>query len=637
MKEEVTSYARMVEWLEEDLEEIRDEAAIEDARAFLESTHDLPNPPEWREPLRRAIEKCNRVAGANAKLQILNEALRRVFVTHTLTPEGYRETTQAMRRGEQTDSRLKARNPLPTLDVLALLADDPVHPSQCARAAALAAATIELHLAAGNDGISIAGSTIVPGDERDELAAADDDLRLLILTRGVAYTIPVTRPRDEKLCARLRHAFDWALCDAKGRNPSGVPALATAAMRPTCSKIRRELMSDPENATAFRRVEGCLFAVCLDETPRPDSMEELCRRLFGSYENRWYGMTAIAVNAAGDAGVLASYGRGLEAAPGLAFMDAMYRRSLALGVADDEVAILPAPEPVEFHETCSKELRERARAEISAAFHHAKCFFDVGIGSEFFSRHGLNPNATLNYLILLAAVNTFRPACPPALSHAVSRRGGEGSMGGVDWVVLTTNGVDAIRDAKDDAEWADRVAKAAARHFQKVKASRRGYSPTYFVRSPRTEADRMLYDFFVLIGSRYATGYRSYLFRATRGAGTMDILTSTLALPETVLYAGRAGACCEVAGMFGMHLSVEPAQTRLFLLPGPESAPKLAPFHDALDRLTVRLRRALEGDMPEAQSVAASEILTQWNLRTGTKSPGCCSNGRPATTPHCAS
>jgi hypothetical protein len=609
MQSGVNSYESLSRWLAEDLGEITNETAIDDTRAFCATLDGLPEAPPWRDKLARALRQIGRQPDTEMRLEILNDALQEIFVREAMTPEGYRQRVQSLETGEELANRLKARNPLPTMDVLMLLDRDARSPSQCQRAAVMASAALRLHSDAEKDCEQppLLGTTLAPGRACDRIVEAGQGRRLLVLARGVVYVVDLGHDPDASQAAALERTLEWIVADAAHETPSGVLPLLTAARRETCYEVRQALELHPGNQQAFASVENCLFAICLDDGASPEALEELCRRMFGNCANRWYGMTCLVVDESAQAGIIGSYGRGIDGVPALAFCAALLQKSLEIPLPETVSQPLKnsGVQLVKFTRSEPAALAAKAAAEVAAAFHHERCFLDVAIGTNFFLEHDLVPNAVFNYLIMLAANETFRLETLPAMSHAVSGRSSVDRKGGTDWVVVSTNEVEELAAAANEADWLSGLLRVSSRHASRATASRRGYSPSYFVRAPETDADRRLYEFFFEVGSRYAPGYRSYLFRPTRWKGTMDIMTSTLTLPDGVRYIGRAGAVSDVAGMFGMHMIFEPERTRLFLLPGALSQGRLENFQQALERLIVRFKAAVNLVLTEASTAAA--------------------------------
>lgn len=586
----------LADWLGRDAGDITDLSLAERLETLMRRIErESPQPwPSYIREFQGALELIRETNDSRRRLKLSNEALRRLFVDSTLTEESYRNHTQDLETGDELAHRRASRNPLPTMDAMIHLVRDPRHLSQCDRAAVLTRAMLETR----HVGTQILGTTLVPGETVDELVESAQPMRILVLSHGVAYTVAL----EGSTVASLRDDFAAIQADAAdfASQPESwtrvVPALVTAAARTTCHRVRCLLEQDEANARALAVVDRCHFAVCLDQpcgvSPAMfGELEAASRLLFRQYENRWFGMACLVVSPDAEAAVILSYTRGLEAVPSLAFADSLLRRSVELPLPTSAPVPMMSAARIEFRKVDLGALEAQASSETTGCFHDEQAFFSLDTGSTVFQSMGVSPNAAMQYLLMLAASETFPADTPPAFSHAVSTHNGARLKGGLDWVMVSSVPMQNMAGAADGAlfeHWRDAVRE----HSAKVVAARVGYSPTSFVRSPSSTLDQLLYSFFLEIGSEFETAYRSYLFRATRWEGTMDILTSTLKLPSTVRYCGRPGATNEVAGMFGLHLVIEPECTHLFFIPRRERAAAMKQLHASMERLTIKLKAA---------------------------------------------
>lgn len=589
----VNEYSALTQWLADDVGDLHDLTVIERTAHFVNQLTDAVNAdptrqePSYLEELRQTLRRVDELPDAAGKLAYLSAALRSLFVGVTMTEAHYRAHAESLFNGNQLAHRLQSRAPLPTTDAMLLLAPDPRHPTGAQRAALLTAAAVEQI----PEGVPLLGTTQVPGESVDEMVHAIESRYILVLSAGLTYIISLPGAVDpQDLC----DAFHWIEQDAaeSAAWAGQVPPLVTAAKRITCFHIRRLFENDAENRAKLAAIDRCRFAVCLDResTSGDVSMEGISRRLFGNYHNRWYGMTMFAVTANGDAAIIASYTRGIEALPILAFGDAIFHRSCALALpavrGDSALGI----EAIEFPRMSFGEWEERAKAEIAATFHEERAFCEIEIGTGFLRSLGVSPNSALQYLLMLAAQKVMGSPSLPAVSHAVSTRDGAGLKGGMDWIVVSTIGVEKMLDPGNAANLRGNLVQSANRHAGRVRQASNGYSPSLFLRPPEDELDALVYRFFLEIGIQYQTAYRSYLFRPTRWPGTIDILTSTLRLPDSISFCGRPGSTCEVAALFGLHIVMKADRTSLFFIPNPNTVGRLREFHRALEELVHLLK-----------------------------------------------
>lgn len=619
----LNSHARLSGWLADDIASIRDDSAqaltaafVAAARQRLREQPELAAPP-YLDSLEALLRQAQAEDDAARRLGLLDGALRRLFVEQLLTPEQHAAQSQALRSGGAVEDRRQSREALPTMDALVMLEADPRRPAQHQRAALLAAVALRTHFSdrrpdEGPAQAPILGRNLVPGEHCDEVAQEDADTHLLLLVEGVTYILEIGERASQAEADDLAALFQWAQADARtpaARVGAGVvPPLVSAAMRQTCWSIRRLLAADAANAHKLDRIDRCLFAVCLDPPVPPECacgiepLESLCRRLLGEPGNRWFGMTMLVVDADAEAAVIGGYTRGHEAVPIMAYCEHLVR--LARGMeppavtAADAASAAARLERISFAVPDLGELGESARTEVKVAFHRDRAFYDIAVGTDFFKVLGLHPNTALQYLLLLAAHEVHRGATLPALSHAVSTHNGARLKGGLDWVQVSTNGVAEVLEAAliDDGgiTLLDRFSGLVRRHAAKVDEARQGYSPSSFIRKPRDGLDDLLFEFFRDLGIGYATEYRSYLFRATRWPGTVEILTSTLRLPDGVLYCGRPGATNHVAGMFGLHIVMRRERTSLFFIPNMANTAMPMLVHGALHGWVERLALAAQ-------------------------------------------
>jgi len=614
----LNSHERLREWLADDIAEIRDAAALsrvlEFAAAMRKQLGEYPQlaVPPYLDGLEDELRQMQTLQDPAQMRRMLDDALRRLMVGQLLTPEQYAAQAKALHSGSAVENRRQSREALPTMDAMVMLAADPRRPAQHQRAALLAAAALRTHFSAerpdeGPAQVPILGRNLVPGEHCDDVAQEDADTHLLLLVEGVAYLVGVGARAPQAEPGDLVAQFLWAQADARtpvARVGAGVvPPLVSAATRQTCWRIRRLLAEDAANARQLGRIDRCLFAVCLDApieaeyAPDIDRLEALCRRLFGQSGNRWFGMTMIVVDEHADAAVIGGYTRGHEAVPIMAYCEHIVRMTQQMELPEvPQVATLSATmriEHIAFNVADLGDLGHAARTEVQVAFHPRRAFYDLDAGSDFFKMLGLHPNTALQYLLMLAAHEVHGGATLPALSHAVSTHNGARLKGGLDWVQLSTAGVAEILEAAlvDDGgvSMLGHFRRAVRRHSAKVDAARQGYSPSSFIRKPGDALDQLLFELFRDLGAGYATEYRSYLFRPTRWPDTMDILTSTLRLPDHVLYCGRPGATNQLVTLFGLHIVLHRQRTSLFFIPNPARTALPQLVHAALRRWVERL------------------------------------------------
>ena len=103
-------------------------------------------------------------------------------------------------------------------------------------------------------------------------------------------------------------------------------------------------------------------------------------------------------------------------------------------------------------------------------------------------------------------------------------------------------------------------------HKEKISLSKKGLSPTSFFYKPEGEIFDQLSDFYLYFG-QYSPAFRNYLFRTYRNNQSIDIITSSLKLPNSIKTIGRHGTCSEIFTMFGLHILMQENRTELVFIP----------------------------------------------------------------------
>lgn len=553
MTDDAREHERLAAWLRDDLAEVDD--------------------PAWQAGLRAILDPNGR-------------SIREVFVDTFLSREGVREATRAMADPDLRARRLLAyREALPTLDAMVLMAPDPRPPVE--RAAALAHAALALDLDAGGAAL---GRTQVPGEDLDRVVLARPSGDLAVLCDGRPYLIARAAqraPRD------LRDALAWIVADAPTR-PASTPLRAlTAASRPACHALREALLRSPDNARALEALEGARLVLCLDTDRATSSSESLCG-LFSRRPNRLFGASQLVVDADARAALIESYTRGHDGSAASTFARDARDRSRHVSWADGPGA---APEslvtPLSLHCDDDDPAFARADAEAARAFHREDPVRSLDVDRAWFKTARLSPNAALQVLLLLAADDLWREPTAPALTFAARRPHGTPAL---DWLVAPTHGLTALRDAldRDAPEALERFRAQCEQVQRRVERGREGPSPSLLVRSPEGPLHERLLAYYLRLGAEVDSGYRAYLFRAARTPGAIDLITSTLVVPDGVDWIGRPGGTSRVASKLGLHLLPRERSIDLVYIPNEGRSDALAPFHQRLEARLAQLRRRAE-------------------------------------------
>jgi hypothetical protein len=565
-------HERLVRWVDDDLADIDDAEMIREARSLLE---------------------CSGIAASGLSVK---QAFIEAFFSRDSVQAAFAEMVDPkaiLRR------RRMIREPLPTLDGLMMLAPDPFSRGQLERAAALAHAALHLRTSEPERHSGILGTTLIPGPDADHIVEAQDPVSVAVLADGRPYLISAA---SRSSLEELQAALAAILADAPGRSPSEPLRAITSATRPTCHALRARLLSEPENARAIAAIEGALFVLCLDSgSPSPASPASLTTAACGIHcrrENRWYGAPQIIVDAQGHAGVSVGYTRGAFAAQCISFGEALFSRSRGAVLSSPGAGRPGLLDPINaLSLRCSEDepLLLAGEAEAAAAFHSEAPIFSLAVDWAWFKAAGFSPNAALQYLLILAAHDTWGGETPPTLTHAVAKSGQGSSL---DWILAPTHGLselrgDWLRRACSDERLLSRFRAFAARLAAKVDACRREPSPALLFSKPTLGSDERLLRLFLRAAEHYDSGYRGYLFRATRAPGTIDLVTSTLNLPNNVPYMGRPGATTLGGARLGMHILPRERTTELIYIPHPRHSGDLPRFHARLEYWLGELTRVV--------------------------------------------
>jgi hypothetical protein len=568
-------YGRLARWLDDDLADVHDPELIIEAQSLL-------------------ADSGIRASGLSVKQAFIETFFPRDRVHAALTEMA--DPAGAPRQ------RLMLREPLPTLDALVVLAPDPLSRGQVERAAALAHAALELHRSEPQRGVTVVGSTQIAGLNADHVVKARDPATIAVLLDGRPYLISAASGMSQE---DLSEALSWILTDAPRRAPSRVLRVLTSATRPTCYALRARLLDEPENARVIAAIEQAVFVLCLDVLDEggaaPASraaLEKAACGLFSRRGNRWYGAPQIVVDAGGHAGLIQGYTRGLNAAEVIQFVEALFSRSQEAvrsrsGAGERGLPVQVTPMSLR----CSEDdpLVLAAEAEAAEAFHAESPLFSVPVDRRSLKSAGLSPNAAIQYLLILAAHDTWGGEAPPTLTQAVRRRDEAAPL---DWILAPTHGLGELRRSwlrrsRSDAELLSSFRAFTARLAAKVEACKQAPSPCLLFSPPAFPLHERLSRFFLRVAERHDSAYRGYMFRATREQGAIDLITSTLTLPSSVAYMGRPGAANLVATKLGLHILPREGLVDLIYIPNPNHSQDLPRFHAQLEHWVGELARVI--------------------------------------------
>lgn len=547
---EPAEYERLARWVADDLADLADPALLREAQALRDRDLDPKPAGALKEVFLETFFPRDRVEAALAALDDPATVLR---------------------------ERLSLREPLPTLNGLLGLAPDPHGRDQLERAAVLVHAALSLHESPA--GAGLLGRCQIPGLDTDRIVEGRRPADVVVLFDGRPYLLPAAACTSP---GAILSALAAIRVDAPARTPSRPLAALTSATRPICHALRTRLATDPENARTIAALEGAALVLCLDDDRQPSSAAST----FGPRlrrENRWFSSLQIIVDACGRAAIGCGYTVGANAPDFLRFGDALFTHSRDTGPRD-------AGSPGRVHPlslNCPDDdptLRQ-AEAETDSAFHPEDPLYSTPVDWAWFKARRMSPNAALQYLLLLAAHDTWGGETPPTLILAVGRKG---PTPGLDWLLAPTHGLNVLRQHWRRRSWPDERLQHEFRGFAsrlaaRADACRRAPSPSRLFSRPVGSDPERLLPLFLRVGQHHDSAYRGYLFRAFRERAPIDIVTSTIALPGNIAWIGRPGATTLATSRFGVHILPREGRLDFIYIPNHRHIRDLPRLHERFE------------------------------------------------------
>lgn len=632
--EQVNTYEELKEWLVSDLGRISDLKQLREySQAFLKKINaqevdDKIFIQHVVRPMQSALEIIDsQHLDDGVKIDHVNQVFKNIFIDVFFKEEHYSDRLTALSSLSNYEaevvSRLKSPNPLPTLDAIFTLSHDPRGLSQVERAAILVDAAIKIFSRLKKEKEARFGSrsltwkdqspyyanTVIIAEHGNTLTEPLFDSRhITVLINGQAYNVPIIMDENKALSVReIKNAFENIISDYKlGRHYDALGS-TTAAPRELCYEARKKLETRAENSRLFQSIDHSLFVVCLDYAPSlSEDREWQLKRLFCNYSNRWYGSTQIIVGPDGEAAILGSYSRGDNVSSFVPLIDAIAALAVKTSVDSGTVAseIQLQARKLEF-DIKPGELSELAK-QAAPYFHDKRSLFKLGVGVSFFRERGLNPNAAVQLLIMLAAREMDAQKKFPIYKQAMVVIDDESTGSALDWVFIPTHKVRKFLDEVDknklnDVELFALFKEAVDEYAETVKKTNDGWSPTFFLRKPEGELYDALCHFFVTVGNSFEGAYAGYLFRPARIAGSMDILTSFHRLPKSITLLGRPGGTLEAVEKFGAHIAYSRKDIEFSWMPNVASDINLTELDSVLKKWVAYIDRISQKSVVENQ------------------------------------
>jgi hypothetical protein len=596
----MNSYETLKYWLKNDLGSITNLASLAQyIELFLYKTgsqaeQDQKFKLNVIEPMQSILNTINNnVLSINEKIANANEILKNIFIENFFRREYYNKRIEVLKKDTNYEaeiiSRLKSSNSLVTLDGVFTLKDDPRNLSQITRAATLIAATVSIFTKLQQENTikydtatltwesqsPYFGRTVVTTDKGNSLHIDTTSKHVTVLINGQAYYLEVIDDNGTPCSVKsLINNLQTILNDFEKSAHHAALGCITAAPRDLIHKTRKSMENRGENGKLFKLIDSSLFIVCLDhEDDLSHNKEKQIKRLFNNFNNRWYGTTQIVIGPSGEAGVISSYTRGDNVPSAVALIDKIAETALQLPISDSTFAPKDNyPFKKLSFDIKADELTPLVKA-TSSYFHNKKSLFNLDIGIEFFLKRGLHPNAALQLLIMLAAMDIDSQKRLPIFAQALAVKDAESTGSALDWTFIATHKIkqfiSAVNKNETTAKGLFAIFKNAVDTYaDTIKNTQDGWSPTFFLQKPEGELYNALCDFFITIGNELGeTGYAGYLFRPARMPRSMDILVSFHKLPKNITMLGRPGGALEAVNKFGAHIAFSRKTTEFSWMP----------------------------------------------------------------------
>lgn len=545
----------------------------------------------------------------SAKAAAINKTLQEIFVSTFFTEHHYQKRKTALTKSDNYESeivsRLKSPNPLITLDGVFALKNDPRNLEQTARAATLIYAASFIYAKLKRDQELINGKTlltwtehspyfgraVVPSDYGNHLHIAQQTSHVSVLVNGNVYALPILDYKNQVLTQEaIQTALEAILLDYKQNQCSISLGCITAGPRELCNQTRKQLEVIADNKPLLKSIDESLFIVCLDQEENGlIEREKQIKKLFNNFSNRWYGTTQIVIGASGEAGIISSYTRGDNVATVVPLIDTIVEIAHSTPVHNNTEGLTNAQLPLKLPLIVAEDQLAPLVNATRPYFHTQNSLYKLDTGITFFLKKGLQPNAALQLLIMLAARDIDPQKKLPIFMQALAVNDTESTGSSLDWTFVATHKINKFINAvaannSSQAELFDLFKDATATYAKTIEETSTGWSPTFFLQKPEGKLYDELCNFFITIGNQFNGGYAGYLFRPARLPGTVDVLSSFHKLPSNITLLGRPSGTLEAVNQFGVHIAFSRSSTEFSWMPNVNSNINLIELDAALKK-----------------------------------------------------
>lgn len=616
----VNSYEYLRDWLISDLGDIQIEpkSASSIFVQYLNQFDLLRNKLTQKESdlLDRLQEIDSALKRNKLSKEDLNQKLQGIFLDAFFARESY--TARKMEFTGLTfnfliKERLKYPNPLPTLDALVALKGDDRQFNQLQRAAILIKVLTEIALEI-NDGRYdffltnekkanpvafkyMFGATVSSKLSINTLIRNKNSNHVSLLIAGQVYKIKVL---DGKRC---KFSADF-ICDQLGKIVDNLKKTSTkkhypigalsAGSRLKCYEVRKALVEKHKgNGKSLDVLEKSLFVVSLDNNAEPlISNSYLEKAYIGNFQNRWYGTTQLVVDSFGQASLILSYSKGASSNV-LEFGDEVYRRSLKLQLNEERAQKIGKNVFVKLDFDVVKDDVTLLENEVASFQNKSKSIYKLNIGKNLFKECGYSPNVCLHFLLMLATFENGGSKTFPVANQAVEMALYRNEAIQTDWIYTPIFPIMEFLDlykqnGRSNEEKYNLFRQLLDSHKLRLQSTKKGLSPTYLLHKPSGEFYVRLCDFFTLIGE-FSPAYRNYLFRIHRNPNSIDLMSSSLALPDSLSFVSRPGTLLNTFKNFGVHLMLNENTTTLCFMVNSLWAEKLEKIIESVNSWITRV------------------------------------------------
>ena len=255
------------------------------------------------------------------------------------------------------------------------------------------------------------GTTRIPKRGKDELVHSLSSQHVVVMRNGHLYCVEAQQANGLPTDPDQLYSTLSAIVNDPSPPPPYPVSYLTATDRDIWADVQRQLIADPQNAYALKRVESALFIVCLDHREPETPLDALHTFLHNQGFNRWFDKSLqLMVSPSADVGASFEHSWG-DAYPFLSFMNRVFLDTVHHPyIPPTTVTGTPTFERLQFHLTGSlKHAVERTRAEVEE-----RCrLFTIHrmeyphYGKLLLKSKGLSPNGTLQLAFQMTYYRQF--------------------------------------------------------------------------------------------------------------------------------------------------------------------------------------------------------------------------------------